>query len=285
MRLSKRFVIDFQITGFCNLTCPFCCGTSKKILGPSFNDIKKSIIKLKRAGVTTIVLTGGEPLIRPDVVKIIKYIKQLNFEVYLSSNGVLVHKYLKRIEKYIDCLGLPLDGSTASKSRTMGRSLKSYQTTIKLLNFFNKNEPSYNIKVGTVVSKINQKDLFKIGQILFRNKNIYSPHVWRLYQFSPLSFGKESQHKYEISNKNFKQICQKIKKNFPNHNIVPLSNAKSNDAYFFIDPELKIILLTHDRFVEIGDLRTISINFLKKMKNNYNKIANRGSYNRQWLSE
>jgi len=281
---KNRFVVDFHITGFCNLSCPFCCGTPKRVFGPSFRSIQLVINKLLKIGVTTIVLTGGEPLVRPDLTKIIKYLHLKGLEVYLSTNGLLLLKYWPQIKKYLNCLGLPLDGSTGAMSEKMGRSLKSYQAVLKILKFFKKNKPSCIVKVGTVVSKVNQGDVIKIGQLIFENKDLYSPDIWRLYQFSPLSFGAIHRSKYEIGDKRFNRLCQKIKQRFPKHDIIPLSNADSNDSYFFIDPLLKIVLLTKDKFVEIGDLKTVSLKFLKKLKREYDGFIQKSLSNRRWLS-
>lgn len=284
MKGKQRFVIDFHITGLCNLDCPFCCGAPQRICGPDLDTIELVIDKLTKAGVTTIVLTGGEPLVRKDLPEIIKFLHQKGLEVYLSTNGVLLLKYWSKIKKYFRCLGLPLDGSNLKMTKKMGRSIKSYQATLKILKFFKKNKPPCLVKLGTVVSRINQDDLVKIGQLIFESKNLYHPDVWRLYQFSPLSFGAVHRQKYEISDAEFNNLCQKIKQYFPQQNIVPLSNADSNDSYFFIDPNLKIVLLTKNKFVKIGDLRTVSLQFLKRLKNRYNQTIRRGSANRQWLS-
>lgn len=285
MPRQKRFIIDFHITGLCNLQCPFCCGTRKRIIGADRRTVQSVIDKLKKAGVTTVVLTGGEPLMRGDLPQLIKYIYQRGIEVYLSTNGVLLLKYWPKIKKYLACVGLPLDGSTVLMSQKMGRDVKSYRAVIKILKFFKHNPPPCLVKVGTVVSKINKNNLSQIGRLIFKNNSLYRPNIWRLYQFSPLSFGTENRQEYEIGDKEFVRLCRESSKTFLGCKIVPLSNADSNDSYFFIDPDLKIILLTNDKFAEVGDIRTASADFFKSLKERYNQAVKKGAQNRRWLSK
>lgn len=283
MSVKKRFVIDFHITGICNLKCPFCCGTSKVLKGPSFFDVKLAINKLLKIGVTTVVLTGGEPLIRKDLPKIIRYMYGKGLEIYLSTNGLLLLDNLNKIKKYISCLGLPLDGHTETLSHKMGRDIRSYRAVLKILQYFKKNPPKFMIKLGTVVARANKKDLSVVGQLIFKNNALYHPDTWRLYQFSPLNFGVQHKKKYAISDREFEKVCFNVQNIFPDRRIVPLSNKESNDSYLFIDPSLKIVLLTGDKFIEIGDLKSDQLENFKKMKKQCQRIIFRGSFNRRWL--
>ena len=45
---------------------------------------------LKRFHVPVLILSGGEPLLRPDIFEVAKRAKQMGFYVGLSSNGTLI---------------------------------------------------------------------------------------------------------------------------------------------------------------------------------------------------
>lgn len=79
----------------------------------SLDNIKFIIDQLKDNGVETITISGGEPLIRKDIVDIVSYAKEkagvrvLN----LITNGtVFDEKQLLAIKPYIDALAVSIDG-------------------------------------------------------------------------------------------------------------------------------------------------------------------------------
>jgi molybdenum cofactor biosynthesis enzyme MoaA len=51
----------------------------------------------KELGVTKIRLTGGEPLVRNDFKDILEKIHKLNVDLFITTNGILVNKYLDDI--------------------------------------------------------------------------------------------------------------------------------------------------------------------------------------------
>jgi len=284
--MSKNgFVVDYQITSRCNLNCDFCAGSPRNILEESINVIKKSIDKLVLWGVDTIVFTGGEPLIRKDTPGAIKYANEQGLNVYLSTNAILLKEIYPDIKEHLSCLGMPLDGSTPEISRIMGRGKKQYSSLLKVLKYFNENPPNHKLKIGTVVSKLNQQDIPKIGNLLYHTKGVFSPDVWRLYEFSPLGRGRISQKKHKIKEESFKEICSSIKKTFPNKEISELSHEDSDDSYIFIDPSQRIRKLSDNHYRIMGDLKTASIEELQNIQNKCLSVIKRGEFNRGWLNE
>jgi MoaA/NifB/PqqE/SkfB family radical SAM enzyme len=61
---------------------------NKKIV--KFEDAKKALIKLHKNNFGTIQITGGEPLLNPDIFHIIEYAKKLGFTIFLVTNGTLI---------------------------------------------------------------------------------------------------------------------------------------------------------------------------------------------------
>lgn len=100
--ISKKYdlrTVYFAITKRCNLSCEFC--SMKSNPNVSTNDdldikyIKDTVIpKLKNINPKSIVLTGGEPVIRPDIIELIELINN-NLEytkIILQSNGLLLNE-------------------------------------------------------------------------------------------------------------------------------------------------------------------------------------------------
>lgn len=284
--MDNRKVLDIHITGYCNLNCEFCCGAPKGLKGPNLKDFKKIVDKIVDSGVTTLVFTGGEPLLKPHIEKYLKYAKEKGLEVYLSTNGLLLsNKLYKKIAPYIDVLGLPLDGSSTEMNIRVTRGEKLFKSTIRHLKNFYKNPPKHIVKIGTVVTKINKEDIVNIGKILYGTPKSYQPNVWRIYEFSPLGEGLKNRKKFEISKKEFAKIVDKIKTNFPNQKISILTNSDSDDSYFFINPKQEIEMLTHSTYKVLGQIDKMSSETIKDIFKEYKNVIKKGSYNREWLTK
>ncbi|TXL17985.1 heme d1 biosynthesis radical SAM protein NirJ [Methylococcaceae bacterium HT3] len=99
----------------CNLTCKHCYTTSADINFPgelSTEAIYNIMDDLKAYKVPVLILSGGEPLLHPDIFKISQRAKDMDFYVALSSNGTLITE--KNIQKIAainyQYVGVSLDG-------------------------------------------------------------------------------------------------------------------------------------------------------------------------------
>ena len=89
---DKKAII-FAITNVCNYKCEMCSiwkQKNKRMV--KLDEAKKVLIKLYKNNFGTIQITGGEPLLNPDVFSIINFAKKLNFLVFLVSNGSLINE-------------------------------------------------------------------------------------------------------------------------------------------------------------------------------------------------
>lgn len=85
-----------SITSNCNLHCAGCfarevnsCSDEKATSQLSADDWKKVFMEAKELGISFIVLVGGEPLIRKDVLQIAANIPDILFPVF--TNGTLMN--------------------------------------------------------------------------------------------------------------------------------------------------------------------------------------------------
>ncbi len=108
-------VVIWNLIRRCNLACKHCYATSADIdfsgeLGTS--EIYAVMEDLKAFDVPVLILSGGEPLMRPDIFEISQHAKDMGFYVGLSSNGTLITKDniddIARIG--YDYVGVSLDG-------------------------------------------------------------------------------------------------------------------------------------------------------------------------------
>lgn len=141
-RLMAPLKVFLEVTSACNLRCTTCFnasgGKSEKEL--SYLEIIKIIEELKRIGVLELTISGGEPFMRPDIIKIIKYaIKRIPF-VTLSTNGTLITPMiaLKLSRLNLDRIVVSIDGGEKSNDAIRGKgAFKSALNGVKLLKRLN----------------------------------------------------------------------------------------------------------------------------------------------------
>ena len=136
----NRTLLDLRlsVTDRCNFRCPYCM--PKEVFGPSYPFLRKAelmtlpeLTRIARAfvslGVAKIRLTGGEPLLRPDVPDLVRALKREVGapDIALTTNGWLLEKMAAGLrEAGLDRLNVSvdsLDEATAGRLNGQGFSV------------------------------------------------------------------------------------------------------------------------------------------------------------------
>jgi Fe-coproporphyrin III synthase len=86
-------VVIWNLIRRCNLLCKHCYSISGDVDFPgelSTVEVFRVMDDLKRFRVPVLILSGGEPLLRPDIFEISRRAKAMGFYTGLSSNGTLI---------------------------------------------------------------------------------------------------------------------------------------------------------------------------------------------------
>jgi len=115
-------VVIWNLIRRCNLTCKHCYAISadRDFAGElSTQEVYGVMQDLRDYGVPVLILSGGEPLLRPDLFDISRRAKAMGFYVGLSTNGTLIDAQLvPRIAAAgYDYVGISLDGLEATHDR------------------------------------------------------------------------------------------------------------------------------------------------------------------------
>lgn len=107
-----------SLTEACNLNCTYCkpigekeqlCELESNLTADEFIRAVKAFVNL---GITKVKLTGGEPLLNKDIVRIASEIKSMRGikEVTITTNGLLLPKYIEDFKNIgIDGINISLD--------------------------------------------------------------------------------------------------------------------------------------------------------------------------------
>lgn len=93
--------ISFKMTNYCNSDCGYCIHAlsrheEHKSIIP-FEVIQRTVRDAKTLGCTAIAINGGEPLLMPDVTKIVSCISECGIVPVLMTNALLLPKKWKEL--------------------------------------------------------------------------------------------------------------------------------------------------------------------------------------------
>lgn len=105
--------LRISITNRCNVNCIYCHhdGMLESSSEMTSDEIYEICRIAKKIGVEKIRLSGGEPLVRPDIVEIVQKVASLDFkDISITTNGIFLDKYAKDLKDAgLDRINVSLD--------------------------------------------------------------------------------------------------------------------------------------------------------------------------------
>jgi len=108
-RQRTPFFASWALTYRCNSRCKYCDMPSRVGSELDFSHVSKMIKALAGRGCRFLSLTGGEPLLRDDIGKVIDFARQNEICVKLNSNGILFAQKVDELRN-LSALVLSFDG-------------------------------------------------------------------------------------------------------------------------------------------------------------------------------
>ncbi len=108
-------VVIWNVTNTCNMACPHCYSAAKRVPTPdelSHEDAMRVVDHLADSGIRVVIFSGGEPLLRPDVLNLISHANDRGIMCQLSTNGVLITREMAQQLKVagVRYVGVSIDG-------------------------------------------------------------------------------------------------------------------------------------------------------------------------------
>ena len=102
-------------TGGCNLRCPFCHNAGlvrTPLAGPNLTDEVLAYLAKRKGILDGVCVTGGEPLLQPDLVGFLQAVKEMGYAVKLDTNGMLPGRLAEVLAtKLVDYVAMDIKSS------------------------------------------------------------------------------------------------------------------------------------------------------------------------------
>lgn len=176
--LQKLTLLDYPehtactvFTAGCNFRCPFCHNASLVVDIPKEATISEEEFFLfleKRIGILDgVCVSGGEPLLQPDIELFIKKIKDMGFAVKLDTNGSFPDKLIYLVEEgFVDYVAMDIKNCLESYAITAGLDVLDVEAIKRSVSYLKEGHVPYEFRT-TVVRHYHSKESFEeIGKWL-----------------------------------------------------------------------------------------------------------------------
>ncbi len=182
VRLSAPIAVQYELSAGCNQRCVFCYNTwkgkkeEKSALRTLSSEKRWEVIeKIITLDVFEVILSGGEPLLIPEICEMVYKLKKSNIRTYLITNGLLLTgKLAKKLkESGLDGIQISLHGSDAQINDAITGNSGSFDKTIRgfknAVKFFNPE----SVNVNMVLLKDNYHDVASVMRLVDQIKGVY----------------------------------------------------------------------------------------------------------------
>jgi len=126
--------VEIDMTNNCNNRCPKCIGWAGKKGKESLTEreAKDYLFQIRKFGARAIVFTGGgEPLMNKDTLRVVKFARQIGFDIGFITNGLLLSKEAaKVILKNCVWCRISLDAD-CPRARIANHGLNDFETVVR----------------------------------------------------------------------------------------------------------------------------------------------------------
>lgn len=182
--LQKLTLLDFPkktactvFTHGCNLRCPF-CHNSALVYGEGEEAVTEteffSFLKKRQGILDGVAITGGEPLLQPDLEEFLVKIKALGYSVKLDTNGFFPERLRSVIEKsLVDYVAMDIKNSLSKYAFTCGRKDLDVTPVLESIELLHSGAVEYEFRTTAVKGFHTPEDFESIGRLLEGTENYF----------------------------------------------------------------------------------------------------------------
>ena len=170
--LYSPFLSQLVVTRRCNLACGYCNEFDDKSDPVPTDELKRRIEKIRALGSWAIELTGGEPMMHPDIAELVAHAKKQKFrKVMMITNAFLLNE--KKVEALnaagLDDMQVSVDG--VEPSDVTVKVLKPLRPKLEMLA----KTAKFRVTLSGVIGSSNSQEVLDV--VAFAKGNGFRPRV------------------------------------------------------------------------------------------------------------
>lgn len=213
--LSAPLSISWSVTSSCNSHCVFCCtdsiNSASQYREADTKQVEKIVSALISCDVMRIIIGGGEPLARRDILDMLDIFKNMHFKPVIATNGILLSG--KRLDKIAEsCMNIQISFDTMKPALYQAlRGVDQHATVVN--NIREAVKTGVLTRVVTVLTSSNVDELEQIADFL-GNAGVKQ---WFIFEMLPSGRGKKCYDELHIvNNARIINLQNYVNQNYPN---------------------------------------------------------------------
>ena len=204
---ERPFIVIWETTQACDLSCVHCRACAQPLrsaLELSTAEAKKLINEVAALHAPVFVLTGGDPLKRPDIFELVQYASDSGVRISLtpSATPLLTREAIVRLKQCgLARLAISLDGPTADIHDAFRRVPGSYDWTLQAVRWAR--EIDLPVQINTTITRHNLQYLDSMISLLEKMDIV----LWSVFFLVPTGRGSDINL---ISAAEFEQVFEKL---------------------------------------------------------------------------
>ncbi len=210
INLNERpFIVIWEVTRACDLACVHCRASAIPWRNPfelSTAEGRRLIDQVTEFGhpYPLLILTGGDPMKRPDIYELVRYGAQKGLKVGLSPSAtpLLTGEAIRRLkEEGLSRMAISLDGSCPEIHDDFRKVPGSFERTVQAAE--TARSVGLGLQINTTVTRKNLEDLDRIFELLTH----WKVELWSVFFLVTIGRAKAD---LQISAREFEQVFARL---------------------------------------------------------------------------
>jgi len=154
-RIQSLPVLVLDVYSRCNCRCVMCDIWKRDAARElSFENLSRQLPSIGRLGVEWVVLTGGEPLMHPDLFRLCDPLRRRGIRITLLTTGLLLERFAQQVAANIDDIIVSLDGPREIHNR-IRRVKNAFELLAAGIRAIRSRNPRFPIAARSTVQRAN----------------------------------------------------------------------------------------------------------------------------------
>ena len=204
---GRPFIVIWEVTQACDLACVHCRACAQPLrssLELSTDEAKRLMDEIRAMQVPVFIMTGGDPLRRPDLYELVEYAKRIGLRPSMSPSAtpLLTREAIAELkQRGLARLAISLDGSTPAIHDAFRGVAGTYARALDAIHWAR--ELGVSVQINSTVTRRNIGDLDALARLLETLDIV----LWSVFFLVPTGRGQSADL---VSAEEFEQVFEKL---------------------------------------------------------------------------